>query len=116
MGVTISKNISLNRWPKKEGIISACITTENAHIYGNNVTVAQTYAISKCEQVELDKNMPLGKLRRLTPIECERLMTFPDNWTKCGNGKLIADTKRYKTLGNAVVVDVVKQICENLKR
>jgi len=102
--------------PKKEGIISACITTENAHIYGNNVTVAQTYAISQCEQIKLDENIPLGKLRRLTPIECERLMGFPDNWTKYSNsGKLIADTKRYKVLGNAVVTNVVFDIAKEIK-
>jgi DNA (cytosine-5)-methyltransferase 1 len=50
-------------------------------------------------------------IRRLTPIECERLQGFPDNFTKG-----ISDTQRYKTLGNAVSVPIVKMIIERLYR
>jgi len=49
------------------------------------------------------------KARRLTPIECERLQSFPDGYTKG-----LSDTQRYKCLGNAVTVDVVKCIVEKL--
>ena len=45
------------------------------------------------------------KIRRLTPIECERLQGFPDNWTEG-----ISDTQRYKCCGNAVTVNVVAHI------
>ncbi len=56
-----------------------------------------------------------GRIRRLTPLECERLQGFPDNWTKYGvneEGKevVISDAQRYKTLGNAVTVNVVEAI------
>ncbi len=44
-------------------------------------------------------------IRRLTPIECERLQGFPDNWT---GG--ISDTQRYKCLGNAVTTNVIESI------
>ena len=44
-------------------------------------------------------------IRRLTPIECERLQGFPDNWTSG-----ISDTQKYKCLGNAVSVPVVEAI------
>lgn len=44
-------------------------------------------------------------VRRLTPVECERLQGFPDNWTE---GQ--ADTHRYKQMGNAVAVPVVEWI------
>ena len=44
-------------------------------------------------------------VRRLTPIECERLQGFPDNWTE---GQ--ADTHRYKQMGNAVTVNVIEWI------
>ena len=48
-------------------------------------------------------------IRRLTPIETERLQGFPDNWTEgC------SDTQRYKQTGNAVSVPVVKSIMEKL--
>jgi DNA (cytosine-5)-methyltransferase 1 len=50
-------------------------------------------------------------IRRLTPIECERLQGFPDNWT-LANG--ISDTQRYKMCGNAVTVDVVEAVGKSL--
>ena len=56
------------------------------------------------------------KIRRLTPIECERLQGFPDNWTKHGKelGK-ISDTQRYKMCGNAVTVNVVEAVVKKIK-
>ena len=54
------------------------------------------------------------RLRRLTPIECERLQGFPDNWTKYGDKGEISDAQRYKMLGNAVTVDVVKAVGKRL--
>ena len=50
------------------------------------------------------------KIRRLTPIECERLQGFPDGWTEHGTQGKISDTQRYKVLGNAVTVNVIKEI------
>lgn len=50
------------------------------------------------------------KIRRLTPIECERLQGFPDGWTEG-----FSDTQRYKMMGNAVTVNVIKAIMEKLK-
>ena len=46
-----------------------------------------------------------GCIRRLTPTECERLQGFPDGWTE-----ELSDTQRYKCLGNAVSVPVVKAV------
>jgi site-specific DNA-cytosine methylase len=48
-------------------------------------------------------------VRRLTPVECERLQGFPDNWT---DGQ--ADSNRYKQMGNAVAVPVVSWIIERM--
>jgi len=50
-----------------------------------------------------------NKIRRLTPLECERLQGFPDNWTKG-----FADTNRYKMMGNAVTVNVIEAIIKKL--
>ena len=47
--------------------------------------------------------------RKLTPIECERLQTFPDNYTEG-----ISDTQRYKSLGNGWTVDVVAHIFSHI--
>jgi len=57
-----------------------------------------------------------GRIRKLMPIECERLQGFPDLWTKWGDdGKEISDTQRYKCIGNAVTVNVVAEIFRRLK-
>ena len=59
--------------------------------------------------------MPIvNKIRRLTPIECERLQGFPDNWTQYGESGLISDTQRYKMCGNAVTVNVVEAVAKNI--
>ena len=52
------------------------------------------------------------RIRRLTPLECERLQGFPDDWTNNGQ----SDTQRYKQLGNAVSVPVVQAIAEKIKK
>lgn len=55
------------------------------------------------------------EVRRLTPIECERLQGFPDDWTKFGaDGELISDTQRYKMCGNAVTTNVITEIIKRL--
>ena len=59
------------------------------------------------------------RIRRLTPIECERLQGFPDNHTSKGiydgEVKKMSNTQRYKQCGNAVTVDVVQAIAEKIK-
>ena len=68
---------------------SPTLTTELAHTSGN-----------------FTKNwIKKGFLRRLTPIECERLQGFPDNWTEG-----VSDTQRYKQCGNAVTTNVITAI------
>tara|TARA_R110002012_G_scaffold8991_3_gene41369 strand:+ start:2680 stop:3942 length:1263 start_codon:yes stop_codon:yes gene_type:complete len=61
-------------------------------------------------------NLSTGLIRRLTPIECERLQGFPDDWTKIGLEKgEISDSQRYKMCGNAVTVDVVEAVANKIK-
>ena len=50
-----------------------------------------------------------GLIRRLTPTECELLQGFPRDWTAG-----VADTNRYKCLGNSVTVPVVADIMEKI--
>lgn len=57
--------------------------------------------------------------RRLTPVECERLQGFPDDWTKWGlllgiKGGPQTDSVRYRQLGNAVAVPVVEWIARRI--
>ena len=53
-----------------------------------------------------------GKLRLLTPLECERINGFPDNWTNTG----ITDKRRYFMMGNALVVGIVAKIGIELEK
>lgn len=48
--------------------------------------------------------------RKLTPKECERLQTVPDNYTDC-----VSDTQRYKMLGNGWTVDIISHILSYIK-
>lgn len=57
-----------------------------------------------------------ARIRKLTPVECERLQGFPDGWTECGaDGKKMSDSARYRALGNAVTVDFPRMIGEKLR-
>ena len=54
------------------------------------------------------------RVRRLTPVECERLQGFPDFWTSVGvDDEVISNTQRYKCLGNAVTTNVITHIFNN---
>jgi len=67
---------------------------------------------SKNSETELSRMPPIlkqDKIRRLTPIECERLQGFPDNHTEG-----VSDTQRYKQCGNSITVNVMEAILKNL--
>lgn len=49
-------------------------------------------------------------VRRLTPMECERLQGFPDGWSETSNGKPQADSARYRQMGNSVAVPCLEWI------
>tara|TARA_R110000851_G_C13015836_1_gene559717 strand:+ start:89 stop:1144 length:1056 start_codon:yes stop_codon:yes gene_type:complete len=49
-------------------------------------------------------------IRKLTPIECERLQTVPDNYTEGTSDFKMSNTQRYKMLGNGWTVDVISHI------
>lgn len=51
-------------------------------------------------------------IRRLTPLECERLQGFPDDWTNIPGA---SDSARYRALGNSVAIPCVEFIMKSLK-
>ena len=57
------------------------------------------------------------RVRRLMPVETERLQGFPDSWTLVPkpNGKLMADSPRYRMIGNSMAVPVLKWIGERIQ-
>ncbi len=73
--------------------------------------VASTQCSNQCKLSSLDVSVQDGVVRRLTPLECERLQGFPDGWTDIGDwidtkGKKhkSADAPRYKALGNSIAL------------
>lgn len=69
---------------------------------------------SACLTANMYKGVPYGvikeKLRRLTPVECERLQTVPDNYTVG-----VSDTQRFKMLGNGWTIDIIAHLLNNMR-
>lgn len=56
-----------------------------------------------------------GVIRDLMPVECERLMGLPENWTKYGaDGREISDSARYRALGNAIALPCAEYIMRGI--
>lgn len=84
--------------------------------------------ICSAERPDTHESAPTGIVRRLTPLECERLQNFPDGWTDIGawtdeKGKLhkeSSDSARYKALGNSIALPpwkwVLKRLCAQYER
>ena len=72
----------------------------------NSCQKKQRTMIPVAESTDENPNQYNGILyRKLTPLECERLQTIPDNWTDC-----VSDTQRYKSIGNGWTIDVIAHI------
>ena len=102
-------------FPIGEVTKDSCKKTRNIYDYSRTILRGYKNSSSTGSFIRTKNN----KIRYLTEIECERLQGFPDNWTQYGdyNGaiKPIANTQRYKLIGNAVTVDIVELIAKRLK-
>lgn len=67
--------------------------------------VEHGYLSYKGRQIPIKLSDGLYAIRKLTPLECERLQTLPDHYTD-----MVSDTQRYKQLGNGWTVDVIAHI------
>lgn len=85
-----------------EGSVNGSITSAASHNTESNNLVRTQYAV-----------------RRLTPLECERLQGLPDNYTYLPGEKSCSDSARYKALGNGMAQPcadwVIKRIVEAVK-
>lgn len=63
-----------------------------------------------CQQLTGKNNM-IQLIRRLTPLECERLQGYPDGWTDLPNA---SDSNRYKALGNSVAIPCVQYLVQRI--
>lgn len=78
----------------------------------NTLTLAQGRAGSSGEYMDAVSKIAklISRIRRLTPIECERLQTIKDNYTNH-----VSDSQRYKMLGNGWTIDVICHILNYIK-
>ena len=85
--------------------------------FGSNAAVFEDQSPTlKSTQQPPSVSPPGLAVRRLTPLECERLMGWPDDHTRwTADGKEQADTNRYKQCGNGVATPVAKWIAEHIK-
>lgn len=102
---------------KEDGEPSFTLTKTDIHgvmMIANSVTPDAYLASGQRKRDDNGKailtSMHERRIRKLTPKECERLQGFPDNWTEG-----FSDTQRYKMMGNAVTVNVIRAIAEKLK-
>jgi DNA (cytosine-5)-methyltransferase 1 len=89
--------------------------------FGAQNSASQGDSVSENVTPTLDKSktpaaMMAGRVRRLTPVECERLQGFPDDYTLVPHrNKPAADGPRYKALGNSMAVPVMRWIGERIQ-
>ncbi|NRZ87422.1 DNA (cytosine-5)-methyltransferase 1 [Clostridium beijerinckii] len=69
-----------------------------------------TSEASKNRSTHVVSDLETGKLRLLTPLECERINGFPDNWTNTG----MTQAFRYFCMGNALVVNLIEHMGRKL--
>lgn len=92
-----------------EGGVSGCFKNPLKNVSKSECLMARDYKGIPGKQ-NFTMAFQNGVLRRLTPIEYERLQTVPDNYTAC-----VSDSQRYKMLGNGWTVDVICHILKGLK-
>ena len=78
---------------------------------GPLLSVEQSLTLQSINEQALFEPGETYDVRRLTPIECERLQGFPDGWTEPAG----SDSARYKALGNAVTVNTVQWVLGRIR-
>ncbi len=105
-----------NSMDKKDYCISANIIGRQDHNGGNGCgfqeDISYTLTTNDIHAVyNTEKGYENKLVRRLTPLECERLQGFPDGWT---NIEKASDSVRYKALGNSVAIPCVDFIMRGI--
>jgi len=132
----INKNNTANTITsvQKDNVVISSFTRDNKGKVANRNDRDICNTITSATGLGGSTDVFVNNIRRLTEIECERLQGFPDNWTEFGiyekevrlNKKertlkivegvqKVPKTQRYKMLGNAVTVNVVKAVTQRLK-
>ena len=105
---------------KRDGVLCAATGQSHAEILsGLSPTLSccheQPYAVYPDGDGSPGGGDRTMAVRRLTPLECERLQGFPDHWTEKGHdGRQVSDSKRYQMLGNSIAVPCVAYIMQGI--
>ncbi len=99
-----------NESATKRGKAYSLTASYQGAVAWNSCERKQRTMVPVCNTDDVDPNIYNGVYyRKLTPVECERLQTVPDNYTDH-----VSKTQRYKMLGNGWTVDVICHILKNL--
>ena len=101
----------------QEGFCVVSMKTCNTKSNGGNISDKPvTYALAAEATPPAVLSSKALYPRRLIPVECERLMGFPDGWTDVRfQGKPARDTLRYRALGNSMAVPVMRWLAEGIR-
>lgn len=94
----------------KKGLLACSKQCADCKFIKPKSNTVRTGGLKSYQRHEWDSVCKLH-LRKLTPLECERLQTLPDNYTAC-----LSNTRRYQTIGNGWTVEVIKHIFNCLIR
>ncbi|WZX10257.1 putative DNA-cytosine methylase [Aeromonas phage AVP3] len=90
----------------QENTVSYSVRTANTSSNGWGIQLELCHTLDTAQGVAVSYDMAV---RRLMPIECERLQGFRDDYTLVTyNGKPVADSHRYRALGNSMCVNVMR--------
>jgi len=100
-----------NKSANKQGKAYALTHSYNSAVAWNSIERKQRTMVPVCETNKIHPNVYDKCLyRKLTPLECERLQTVPDNYTNH-----VSNTQRYKMLGNGWTIEVIAHILQNME-
>ena len=95
--------VAMNELPEKANVIKANYYKSSRANFENDTSKGSKFSATGVQSEDLT-------WRKLTPLECERLQTVPDNYTAS-----VSNTQRYKMLGNGWTVEVICHILKNME-
>jgi DNA-cytosine methyltransferase len=107
-------NVKVNNNISKDGINKSFVIPREIH--NDNERQRRVYSLKSksptiLARADTTKIFVENSVRKLTPLECERLQCIPDNYTS-----MASDTQRYKMIGNAFTVSVIEHFLKGLSK
>lgn len=109
----VEQNLNIEKTPSKDGIVKLFDVPKT--IINDNERQRRIYALNSksptlLARTDTTKILEGNRIRKITPLESERLQKIPDNYTSS-----CSDTQRYKMIGNAFNVDTIVHILKGLE-